>query len=60
MFADLSTHVTGEYLTRPVLTWSRSVVHGLPLEFDARDSKVDTWLTLEHQTQGVERPVAPY
>ena len=24
-----------------------------------RDSKVDTWLTPEHRTQGIERPVVP-
>jgi len=60
VFAELSTHVTGEYRTRPMLTWSRPVVYKWPLEFDARDSKVDTWPTLEHRTRGVERSVVPF
>jgi len=60
VFAELSTHVTGEYQTRPVLTGSRPVVRRWPLEIDTWDSKVDTWLTLEHRTQRVERSAAPY
>jgi len=53
-FYKLSAHESGEYQTCPVLTWSRSVVRRRPLEFDARYL---TWPTLEHRTQGVERPV---
>jgi len=50
-FDNLSAHGSGEYRTRPVLTWPRLVVCRWPLEMDAWDWDHGHVLCFKHRTQ---------